>query len=65
MSWYLQKCGYEPKSAFIDSGSKKHVELGRAIDKYEVNVKKSNKLKFVGYFLLFLAVIILLIEVVL
>ena len=52
MSWYLQKCGFEPKSPFIEMGTRKHIELGKSIDKYETTLKKSNFLRFIGYMLI-------------
>jgi len=65
VSWYLQKCGYKPKSDFIDIGSKKHIDLGRAIDRYETNMKKSNFFKYFGYLLVFIGCLIFLFEVIL
>jgi len=64
VSWYLQKKGYKPDSDFIDKGLKKHQDLGRIIDKTNINVKKSNYLALAGYILLILAIIILFFEVI-
>ena len=64
MAWYLQKCGYEPKSPLLDVGIKKHTELGEIIDYTQINIKKSRVLAIVGYFLLIVAVLIVLFEVI-
>ena len=65
MAWYLQKCGYEAKSPFLEIGAKKHKELGFAIDHMNTNVKQSNFLAYFGYLLLIIGIMIFLIEVVL
>ncbi len=64
MAWYLQKCGYEPKSPLLDVGTKKHTELGEIIDYTQINIKKSRVLAIVGYLLLIIAVLVVLFEVI-
>jgi len=64
MAWYLQKCGYEPKSPMLDFGMKKHVELGEIINYTQMNTKKSRFLAVVGYLLLIVAVLIVIFEVI-
>ena len=64
MAWYLQKCGYEPKSPLLDVGIKKHTELGEIIDYTQINIKKSRVLAIVGYLLLIIAVLVVLFEVI-
>jgi CRISPR/Cas system-associated exonuclease Cas4 (RecB family) len=64
MAWYLQRCGYKPKSESLDIGKKKHEELGRIMYYTQKNMIKSKIFAFVGYFLLIVAVIFLFFEVV-
>lgn len=64
MAWFLQKCGYEPKSLLLDVGMKKHVKLGEIIDYTQVNTKKSRFLAVIGYLLLIVAVLIVIFEVI-
>lgn len=65
MAWYLQRCGYKPKSESLDIGKKKHEELGRVMYYAQKNVKKSKILSYIGYFLLVVAIIFLFFEVIL
>ena len=64
MAWYLQKCGYEPKSPLLDVGIKKHAKLGEIIDDTQINIKKSRVLASVGYLMLMAAVLIIIFEVI-
>jgi len=65
IAWYLQKCGYEPKSPLLDIGTKKHMELGRIIDNTHLKMKKSKAIAIIGYLLLSIGVLIFLFEVIL
>lgn len=65
IAWYLQKCGYEPKSPLLDIGIKKHVELGKVIDYTQTNIRKSKLFAIVGYLLLIATVLIIIFEVIL
>jgi len=65
IAWYLQKCGYEPKSPMLDIGAKKHVELGRIMDHTQTNIRRSRAFAIAGYLLLILGVLILLFGVIL
>jgi hypothetical protein len=65
VSWYLQKCGYEPKSPMLDIGTKKHIELGKVMDHAQANIKKCRAFAIVGYLLLILGVLIFLFGVIL
>lgn len=65
MAWYLQKCGYEPKSPSLDNGIKKHVQLGEIIDYTQTNIKKSKLLAVIGYLLLAIVILIVIFEVIL
>ena len=50
VSWYLQKCGYKPESIKLDVGLKKHKKMGNFLKYTEVNKRRLNILKIVGYF---------------
>jgi len=65
IAWYLQKCGYEPISSYLDDGAKKHVMLGEAIDYTKTNTKKSRVLALSGYMLLAIVILIFIFEVML
>jgi len=65
VSWYLQKCGYRPKSQNLEIGKKKHEELGITIDNMNVNIRKYRTLEILGYMFLLVGVLIFLFEVVL
>ena len=65
IAWYLQKCGYEPKSPMLDVGAKKHVELGRIMDHTQTNIRRSRAFAIAGYLLFILGVLILLFGVIL
>ena len=65
IAWYLQKCGYEPKSPMLDIGIKKHLELGKVIDYTQANIRKTRAISIIGYLLLIIGVLIFLYEVIL
>lgn len=64
VSWFLQKCGYTPKSPMLEVGAKKHIQLGETIDYVQINTKKSKVFAIVGYLLFTFAVLILVYEVI-
>ncbi len=65
IAWYLQKCGYKPKSPMLDIGTKKHLELGELMDYTQINIKKTRNIAIIGYFLLIIGILIFLFEVIL
>ncbi|UCH71684.1 MAG: hypothetical protein JSW62_04610 [Thermoplasmatales archaeon] len=65
VAWYLQKCGYEPKSPKLEIGRKKHEKLGITIDHVNANIKRYRALAILGYLFLTAGVLIFLFEVVL
>jgi hypothetical protein len=65
ISWYLQKCGYRPKSQFIEIGRKKHEDLGKIIELSIDKSKKSNVFSLAGYLFLILGIIVIIFEVIL
>lgn len=60
IAWYLQKCGYEPQSHFLDVGAKKHAELGHIMDSVQTKTKTSRALAIVGYLLIAIAILLIL-----
>jgi hypothetical protein len=62
VAWYLQKCGYEPKSPMLDIGIKKHFELGKVIDYTQANIRKTRAISIIGYLLLIIGVLIFIFE---
>lgn len=65
ISWYLQKCGYKPISPMIETGIKKHEELGKIIELSQKSSKKSKAFAVVGYLILFFGLFIIISEVIL
>jgi len=63
VAWYLQRCGYEPQSALLEVGTKKHTELGNIVDSTQKYVKKSRVLAIAGYLLIAIAILLFLLEV--
>jgi hypothetical protein len=64
-SWYLQRCGYAPKSPFLDIGKKAHVNLGLTIDDIQKEISSSKRLAIIGYLLLLITILVILFGVVL
>jgi hypothetical protein len=65
MSWYLQKCGYEPRSEMLEVGKQKHVELGRTIDNVQSSIRKSRLCKISAVLLLLISFLVFIFEVIL
>ena len=65
IAWYLQKCGYEPKSPMLEIGTKKHVELGRVMDHAQMKIRRSRTIAIIGYLALISAAIIFIFGVIL
>jgi hypothetical protein len=64
IAWYLQKCGYKPKSPMLEIGIKKHMELGKIIDNTQIKIKRYKYLAIAGYLLFILGFLIFLFEVI-
>ena len=64
VAWFLKKCGYKPESQLLEKGENKHIELGKIIDYSHINTKKSRIISRVGYTLLFIALFIILMDVI-
>jgi hypothetical protein len=54
-AWWLQRCGYEPESTFLESGKKVHVAMGHKIDSIEGKMGYSRLLALLGYVMLCVA----------
>ena len=65
ISWYLQKCGYKPKSKSLEIGLNHHKKLGNTINQVNKNLIKSRIISLVGYILLFFGFLFFIFEVVL
>ena len=63
VSWYLQKCGYEPISPKLQQGTKSHTQLGFIIDDITYKTKAIKVLKNIGFLFLAISIIILFYEV--
>jgi len=63
-AWFLQKCGYKPKSPMLDVGLKKHENLGKILYYTEICDKKWKTYLMIGFLLFIIAIIIILFEVV-
>ncbi|KYK24882.1 hypothetical protein AYK24_05700 [Thermoplasmatales archaeon SG8-52-4] len=64
IAWYLQRCGYQPKSEMLNIGIKKHMEMGKIIDYTQLSNKKSRILARIGYFCLVIGLLIFLLGVI-
>ena len=65
IAWYLQKCGFKPKSQSLERGIKKHEELGNIIELTKKSDKKSKSIEIVGYLILILGLLIFILGVIL
>jgi hypothetical protein len=65
ISWKLQRDGYQPDSPYIEIGKNNHVSHGKIIDYINILLKKSKILILIGFFLLFFAILLIILEVIL
>ena len=65
MAWYLQRCGYQPKSKSLEIGKQTHEDLGRIMYYTQKNQRKSKIFAYIGYVFLIVAIIFLFFEVIL
>lgn len=63
ISWYLQKQGFVPASSLLKRGKKTHQYLGSILLKTEKTKKRIILLRLLGLVFLFIAIIILVLEV--
>ena len=59
VAWYLKRCGYRPKSYFIEKGNNKHKEIGKILYQTQLYSKKHRILDLLGYILIIIAIIII------
>lgn len=64
-AWFLQRCGYEPESPFLESGKHVHVELGNTINRFEVKLLYSRLYVILGSLLLCIFFLLIFFEVIL
>jgi len=65
IAWYLQKCGYEPVSALLNTGVEKHAQLGEVLDNTQTSVRRAMFLAIAGFFLMLISIFMILFEVIL
>lgn len=63
VAWYLQRCGYKPRSDLLEIGAKKHTELGNIVNSAQKHATASRLLATAGYLLIAVAILLILIEV--
>jgi len=59
IGWYLQRCGYKPRSKDLDKGLKVHADLGNKITSALGYEKTSRKTLYLGLGLLVIVFILL------
>lgn len=64
-AWWLQRCGYEPESQFIEPGKYAHVVLGNTIDKFEKKLRYSRWYALLGLIVLCVAFLLVFFGVIL
>jgi len=60
ISWYLHRCGYQPKSPKLEVGEDKHKKLGQTINSLQRKEIHSKTLKYVAYILLIVVILMIL-----
>ena len=65
ISWKLHRKGFHPDSKYIKNGIKNHISHGKTISYTNKLIKKSKILTIIGFFLLFFAIFIIILEVIL
>ena len=65
VSWYLQRCGYKPRSESLEKGKKQHENIGIILKKTERKLTSSRILRYIGYVLFLISFILILYEVIL
>jgi hypothetical protein len=64
-AWFLQRCGYEPVSPFLESGKQSHIRMGNTIDSLGVKTRRARWYAITGLVIVCIAVLLVLFEVVL
>ena len=65
ISWYLQRCGYEPDSPHLEQGKTLHKNLGVTLDKVHSESMKIRRYALLGLLLMVITGIIIVFEVIL
>jgi hypothetical protein len=64
-AWFLQRCGYEAESPFLEPGAKAHIALGDTIDGFETRVRHARWYALVGLLTLCIAFLLFFLGVIL
>jgi hypothetical protein len=64
-AWWLQRCGHEPESPFLESGKQVHIAMGNKIDGLEGKMRYSRLLVLFGFVVLCVAFLLFSFEVIL
>jgi hypothetical protein len=65
LAWFLQRCGYEPESPYLDLGKQDHIALGNTLDGFEAQKRHARWLMILGLLVFCAAVVLLFFEVIL
>jgi hypothetical protein len=63
-AWYLHRCGYEPQSPALETGTQAHTALGDTMDDLQRRHRRATRVLAAGLILLFLGLLAYLIGVV-
>ena len=63
VSWYLQHCGFQPESPFLERGLQQHEKMGKAIERTARKTAVIRVLQYGGLALFFCALILFALEV--
>jgi hypothetical protein len=64
-AWFLQRCGYEPESRFLEPGKQAHVSLGNTMDDIQRTMRSARWYGLLGLVVLFIAFLVFLFGVIL
>lgn len=64
ISWYLQRCGYKPKSKNLEFGQEQHKQVGDTLDYINKGLIKSKIIALLGYIILLISLLIIFFEVI-
>jgi hypothetical protein len=64
-AWFLQRCGYEPESRFLEPGKQAHISLGNTMDDIKRTMRSARRVGLLGLAVLFIAIFVFLFGVIL
>lgn len=65
LAWFLQRCGYEPESPYLEPGKQGHIALGNTLDGFEVRMHRARWFMILGLLVFCVAILFLFFEVIL